>query len=156
MADAKYPLLWNIRYAMRFGRLQGKLLDRIALGIKILIFVSGATAFATAFADYPEIIRWSAASAGVLAILDALWNPSRLSAKAREMALRYALLNRDAATMTAEALQREVDALNAMTDHPDIEALRPVAYNDTVEELGNDPASKYSLNGWQKVVAMLA
>jgi hypothetical protein len=152
--DDKYPLIWSIRYAIRYGRRQRKLLDRVAISIRALIFIAGTTAFVSIVGDNEDLIRWAAFLTGILAIVDALWNPAGKAAQSREIEMNYARLNRDAPQMSTKTLQYQYDDLRT-ADAPEIEALRPVAYNDTVEELGNSSNEKYELRSWQKFFAML-
>ncbi len=151
----KYPILWSTRYAMRFGRRQSKLLDRLSSVIKVTTFLTGTTAFFSAFDGDPIIVKWSALITGLLAIIDVVWNPSGLAAKSREMEMKYAALNRDAPQMTAADLQRAFDDLHN-ADVTEIDALRPAAYNDTVAEFGNESSDGFSLTWWQRLVSALA
>ena len=57
--------------------------------------------------------------------------------------------------MTTADLQRAFEDLyNA--DVPEIETLRPAAYNDTVAEFGNATSDGFPLTFWQKLVSALA
>lgn len=153
--DPKYPLIWNVRYAMRFGRRQSRLLDRIAFLIRVLIFAAGTAAFASIFSEDKTLVGWIGLAVAVLAIIDTLWNPGGRASKSREMQTRYALLYRDVPRLTAEELQRELDGLYD-AEIPELESLRPIAYNDTVAEFGNSAADRYQLTPWQKFVEKIA
>jgi len=149
MDEDKYTLIWNIQYAMRFGRRQNKLLERIARGIKVTTLVVGGAAFGATFSEYPSLTLLTA----TLAAIDAVWDPARLASKSRELEMKYAALYRDAPNMATEDLRRAYDDLYS-ADVTEISALRPVAYNDTVEETGN--GEPFTLNGWQKTISGLA
>lgn len=153
--DPKYPLTWKIRYAMRFGRRQSRLLDRIALVMKILMIGAGTTAFVSVIGEYEELTKWSGLIVAAIAIIDAIWNPAGKAAKSREIEQRFALLIRDAPTMTPELLQRAMDELYD-SEAPELESLRPVVYNDMVSELGNKSSEKFRLTPWQKFIEMIA
>jgi hypothetical protein len=154
-SDSTYGLLWSIRYAMRFGRLQARLFDRIGKSIKALTLFFGTAAFVSVVADIHWILAASGLTLALLAILDAIWDPSGRAAKTRELEMRFALLNRDAPGMQPEAIQRAIDELYD-PEVPQVEALRQVAYNDTLTESGGPPDYKFQLNGWQRFLAKLA
>jgi hypothetical protein len=153
--DERYPLTWSIRYAMRYGRLQARLLDRIAFVFKIVTLVAGTGAFVAVIAGNETAVAITGLSVAVIAILDALWDPTRKAAKTRELETRFALLNRDANRLSPDELQRGIDDLYD-AEVPEIEALRPVAYNAVLRECGNAESEAFPLTGWQRVLASLA
>jgi hypothetical protein len=155
MVDDRYPLIWEIRYAMRYGRLQARLLDRIAFVFKIVTLVAGTGAFIAVIAGNENLVAITGLSVAIISILDSLWDPTRKAAKTRELETRFALLNRDANRMPPEELQRGIDDLYD-SEIPEIEALRPVAYNAVLREFGNASSEEFRLTPWQKFLAALA
>jgi hypothetical protein len=150
--DDRYPLIWSIRYATRYGRLQARLLDRVAFVFKLITLVAGTGAFIAVIAGNNTAVAITGLSVAVIAVLDALWDPTRKAAKTREMEQRFALLVRDADKLPPEELRRAMsDLYDAET--PEIEGLRMVAYNDVLRECGNAESEAFRLTGWQRLLA---
>jgi len=153
--DDKYALIWKIRYAMRFGRRQARLLDRVARCMKLLTFAAGTTAFASVIGDSAWLTQWSGLAVAVLAIIDGLWNPSALAARSREMEAKFAILNGEASSLPTETLQKRMDHLYE-SELPEIESLRPIVYNDVIDELGSAQSERFTLTRWQRMVEAAA
>jgi len=153
--EDKRELVWEVRYGMRFGRRQARLLDRIAMLLKIFLILAGSAAFVAVLGKHDELVKWSGLAVAALALLEAFLNPAGRAAKSREMEMRYAVLNRDADNLTPKELKRQLaDLYDA--EVPELGTLRPIVYNDVVSELGDDEREKFHLNPWHKFLSAIA
>jgi hypothetical protein len=153
--DDKHDLIWEIRYGMRFGRRQARLLDRMAMVLKIATILAGSTAFVAVLGKHDDLVKWSGLAVAALGLLDAFWNPAGRAYKTREIETRYAMLDRDADHLNASDLKRRIAELYD-AEAPELGTLRPIVYNDVVTELGDSESEKMQLNWWQSMVRVVA
>jgi hypothetical protein len=108
-------------------------------------------AFQSVVAKSPDIAFFSGLALAIVAVVDKVVDPTAHAAAFQEDYKRYTRFLRVARSMEPDKIQAELDLLH-VDDEPEIEALRQVAYNDTLEECGLDTREKYKL-GWSSRLA---
>lgn len=155
MPADKEALLNEIRYSERLCQRTARLYRHVqAIGT----FVTVAAASGPFFALAGKLPGWLGVTGALtFAVLGAAMLATRPADKAATNEAdmkRYSALRADAQTMDAEALQAALNKART-GDAAEIEALRDVAYNDLVREIGRDEyATKLSWH--QRLIASLA
>lgn len=155
MEKSKHTLLFELQYAQRVCTLHHRLYRRIRAVLQFATLIGAAGAVKSVIAEKPETAAYSGIVLAVVAVIDQVLDPAGRAATYNEDYKRYTRLLRVARNLAAEAIQAEIDLLQE-DDEPEIEALRPVAYNDVIEECGLDSGVKYRLSWWSKLVALVA
>jgi len=155
MPADKDVLLNEIRYAERLCQRTARLYRRLQ-SIGTFGTVLGGSAALTALSS--SLPSWvSVSGAAVFTVFGAAMlaiRPADKAAANETDMRRYATLRTEALAMDALALEVALNKAR-QGDAPEIEALREVAYNDLMREIGQDGyAGKLSLQ--QRVIASLA
>lgn len=151
----KTTLLNEIRYAERLCQRTARLYRHLQSTTVFLSVLGGSGVVAAASGGLPA---WVPVAGGVvLAVFGALnlaMRPADKAAANENDARRYAQLRTAGATMTFEDLQAALSKARE-SDTAEVEALRDVAYNDLVMEMGRGDAS-IPLRTHQKLLSALA
>lgn len=154
MAD-KAELINQIRYAERLCLRTARLYRRIATASAFATVVGGGAAMSALSSRFPDWLSIGGAvvfglfGAAILAV-----RPTDKAVANEQDARRYAQLRSAAGGMEAAALLMALDKARE-TDCPEIEALRDVAFNDVVVEIGRADLV-VPLGATQRMVASLA
>lgn len=155
MPKSHTALLNEARYAERLCERTARFYRRIQVFGTFATIVGGsATLSALAQGVPPWVSVGGAAAMTVFGALLVAMRPGERVAANEADARRYAKLRTEALAMTAEQLAAAL-AKAGETDTPEIEALRDVAYNDVVREIGRDD-HVVPLSATQRLYAALA
>jgi hypothetical protein len=155
MSDERTVTLNDIRYAERLCQRTARLYRRMQwFGAVGSVIAAGATL--SALTDlFPEQV--SVVGGILFAIFGAsllVTRPGDKAAMNELDAKRYAAVRAKAPSLDDKALRMALDEAR-ISDAPEIETLRDVAYNDVAREVGN-PDYCVPLNSRQKLLAALA
>jgi hypothetical protein len=151
----KTTLLHEIRYAERICQRTARLYRRVqALGTWLTVVAGSATLSALSV----QVPSWvSATGAVVMALTGAALlaiRPADKAAANEADVRKYASLRQESLGMSESQLLQALDKAR-LSDVPEIETLRDVAYNDTVTEYGRHDCA-VPLRIHQRVLAALA
>jgi len=149
-------LTWRLLYAMRFGRLQANLYDRVSSLLRFIIFLAGTSAFLAFLGKNDALIAIAGLIGAAAAVLDSVSDFAGKAAKTREMANRFAAIKLESHSLSDDELERRLDALED-AHIPEIDSLRFAAYNDVLKETGRySDSTKCTLNPLQWILAQIA
>jgi hypothetical protein len=155
MSADRAVMLNEIRYAERLCQRTARLYRHVQTAGTWLTIVGGSgalTAMSKALPDWVAIggaIMFTVAGAMLVAM-----RPADKAAQNEVDLKRYAALRVKAANLDDKALRAAIDDARP-SDAPEFEALREVAYNDVVEEVGQ-PTYKVPLKRHQRWLAAIA
>jgi hypothetical protein len=155
MEKTKHDLLFEIQYAQRLCSLHQRLYRRTRALFLFATLLGTAGAVQSAFGSNPAFAVWGGIVLCVFGVLDQVLDPAKKSAAYEQDYKRYARLMRVARAMEPAAIQQEIDLLRE-SDEPEIEALRDVAYNNTVAECGMDASHAIKLGLVSRTMKALA
>jgi hypothetical protein len=148
-------LILSLRYSMRFGKLQAKVYDKIDGALKIISLLSGTSAFVGLIAQNQTVTAFAGLIVATATIFDVIFYPGKKAAKTRELESKYSVLCKSANKLSEQELQFEIDSIYD-PETPQIEALRPIAYNDMLTENGLSAIHAYDLTSWQRFLRTFA
>lgn len=150
-------LHFHLRYSLRFGERQARFYERADAAIKFVSLLSGLGAFVGLIGQSQLATGISGFIVGVLSFIDVLWKPTERAFNTKALRARYEDLATRASRLSDETLRAELERLDA-SDAPQLEGLRPVAYNDIVRERYSTEPPKdqlMHLEVWNKIVHYL-
>lgn len=145
-----YEATLDVKYGQRLNYLHAKLYAKINAALNFVNLISGTAAFGAFASKTPDIILWIALVISLASILSILIDPAIKSAEFADKSKQYARLLAIAPELTEAELYKKLLNLQADTT-PIIEAIRIIAYNDTLIENGRED---YLTNpsAWQKIL----
>jgi hypothetical protein len=154
--SATRPMMLNeIRYAERLCQRTARFYRHIQSAGVFLSVVAGSATLSALAKTFPE---WVAISGAVVFTLVGAglicMRPADKAATNETDAKRYSALRARAATLTDEQLRAALDE-SRVSDTPEFEALRNVAYNDVVIEVGQ-PTHRMPLTVSQRLLSAFA
>ncbi len=145
----------EVRYAERLCQRTARLYRRLQTVLTFAAFVGGSVAVGGALAQaQPWAVITGAVLLTVFGGLGMAIRPADKAAQNEADMRRYSALRAAALTMTREQLAVALDQAR-VTDSPEIEPLRAVAWNDVVTEIGRADVAK-PLRWKQRLLAALA
>ena len=148
--------IFSLRYAVRVLERTTRFWARIDTLIKGLSLLSGSAAI---FALGNESKTMTLALGLFFALTQAVefsLRPSDRSAQALGERTAYARLLARQASFADDALDAAYQQIASDDNLIAMEGLRRIAYNDVVEERGNDSSNAYVLSFWQRMMEFLA
>ena len=154
--DEKHALLRNeLRYGQRLCERTARYYRRLqAFGTFATVLGGGATLSALASAVPPGVSITGACVMSVFGAALIAIRPADKAATAEADMKRYARLLHESNGLDAVALRTAMDKLGE-GDCPEVESLRPVAYNDIVREVGRED-QVIPLKPHQRLLACIA
>jgi hypothetical protein len=151
----KQELLDKIRYAERLCERTARMYRHVATASTFFASLGGGATLSALGSPLPAWV--SVSGAAVMAVFGSLMlavRPTDKAAAAEADMRRYSKLRTQAEGMDEMAI--EVELTKTMeANSPEVENLRPVAYNDVVNEIGR-PDAAYRLTLLQRVLAAIA
>lgn len=148
-------MLNEIRYAERLCQRTARFYRHVQAAATFLTVLGGSAILTSTMRNVPDEVAWIGAAAFTVfgAVMIAM-RPADKAAANEADAKRYAALRVRAAHLDDQQLRGAIDEARP-ADAPEFEALRDVAYNDVVLEVGQ-PAYRLPLTLPQRVLAAIA
>lgn len=144
----------DVRYAARYGLRMRRLFSTIKNLITFAELVGGSAAFGAWLAGSPSLAGAMGLLLAIVASVNHTVHPAESRAHCAELHRRYTDLDRLAPSLDLPGLEDRLRALRE-NDAPEVEALRSVAYNDTLRENGYETGFIPETR-WQRFVSFFA
>jgi hypothetical protein len=152
--DAKDELEFNLRYAQRLCERTARFYRRIQTFSTFISLVAGSSAVAALSAQRPAAAAWLLAAFALFGCINFAIRPAEKIAANEVDVHKYAVLIAKSDMVDTASLQQMLREAH-LTDAPEIEPLRAVAYNDVAREIGEQEA-EIKLTPMQKLMRALA
>lgn len=154
---SRFDTLFSLRYAVRVLERQSRFWRHMDGALRVLSILAGSSALAAMLTNTTRFLQ--VAALVLFAFLQALefsLQPGLKAAEAWVARMPYLEIITRANDLDDAALASAYMCACQSDDISAFESLRHVAYNDVLAEKGCDPADRFTLDKWQKLMSALA
>ena len=154
MDENKEDLQFNVRYAQRLCQRTARFYRRLQTTLTFASLLAGSSAVAALAAQLTVPSAWLLGTFAIFGCINLALRPADKIAANEADVRKYGALLAKVNSVDAATLQRMLDEAR-LSDTPEIEPLRPVAYNDVVLEI-DEPEALIRLSPMQKLMGAVA
>jgi hypothetical protein len=150
--DARHKLNFNLKYARALAYRERALFTRIANLLMASELATGSAVVAGVIGQYPNLAITAALVAGLLPVINAVWDPRSKAAQALANGKTATAILKKMDSAEPAVLQSELLDLQAEPSHTDF--MDRIAYNDTCEQEGLEHGC-YKLSRVERLIRAL-
>lgn len=154
MSDQQMQAVMEVRYGVQYNAANERLYRRLKFVFDFASLFAGSTAVVSFVNKSPDLAAVAGVALAALAAVNQLVSPGEMATRFNEAYRRFVALDRQASTMTAEAIRDAVGAIRA--DAPwGVDAIGPYVYNRCLTSNGFEDGHM-ALTRWQRFISLLA